>query len=92
MWQQSDHCSCKSFNQGRTHLIKREKQVIFCVWLHAQCFRTSYPGLWAPKEEQGDQAGMKLAFVAQVGLKEEGGEVGRGEHLYAPPLLSHYVA
>lgn len=85
MWQQSDRCSCKSFNLGRTHLIRRDEQVIFCVWLHAQCFLTSYPGLWAPMEERGDQgeacAGVELAFVAQVGLEEEGGEVGRGEHL-----------
>lgn len=39
--------------------------------------------------ERGDQgeacAGVGLASVAQVGPKEEGGEVGRGEHLYAPP-------
>lgn len=43
--------------------------------------------------DQGEAcAGVELASVAQAGLKEEGGEVGKGEHLYAPPLLSHYGA
>lgn len=41
-------------------------------------------------EEWGDEVGeltcVELAFVAQVALKEEGEEVGRGKH------LSYFVA
>lgn len=73
------------------HICSREnRKVFFCVWLQTWCFLTTYPGLWAPVEEWGDEVGelthVELAFVAQVALKEEGEEVGRGKH------LSYFVA
>lgn len=68
------------------YIYSREnRKVFFCVWLQTWCFLTTYPSLWAPVEECGDEVGeltcVELAFVAQVALKEEGEEVGRREHL-----------